>query len=373
METIYGPDWGTTLALSFAITWAIGLTPPILLRFVFLSRPIGMWPAIGVVAGFAFFNLMLFVALGSQSKSHTVVVLIAFVSFYILRKGGSVEVQPDEVASVQIQPEISSRTPEDAPLSFETNEQGETQPKTPTNSNSLQPPVDSPQPHATAALPSRYADTLIRKNEMEIPTNDDEMNKKWEAFISYSNNANEIITSLWERGVPNYLAYEYLSELKKFVLSKNKITETKDEIIEAVIDSTLKQHKVSEVEEVQSLYQKVRSTDPVKAEELKGVIEFLGDGTDVQKLNEKFNVEGAKFPLLAEFDVANLRKPVEAEEERGATRDRIVYTMHRLFEISRNRDTGGYDVFQNDQKKNSNKILHSVDEAKKFIDTLVMK
>lgn len=78
---------GLVLVISFIITWSIGLIPPLLIRYVFLRRPIGKWPAIGVAGLFMILNIFLFVAMGSENKSHTVLFLIAWVSYIILRKG----------------------------------------------------------------------------------------------------------------------------------------------------------------------------------------------------------------------------------------------------------------------------------------------
>ena len=86
MEILYGSEWVLVLVLSFLVTWTIGLTPPALIRFVFLKRPIGKWPAIGFCGVMFMVNMMIFLALGSESKTHIAVILIAFASYYILRK-----------------------------------------------------------------------------------------------------------------------------------------------------------------------------------------------------------------------------------------------------------------------------------------------
>lgn len=87
MEFLYGEQWGLVLFLSFLLTWGVGLAPPLLIRFAFMRRPIGKGWAIGIVALFWVFNIVLFTALGSQSKSHGALALVAFVSYAILRKG----------------------------------------------------------------------------------------------------------------------------------------------------------------------------------------------------------------------------------------------------------------------------------------------
>lgn len=75
-----------TLILSFIITWTIGLTPPLLIRYAFLRRPMAKKPAIGTAAVFWFLNIILFIAMGSESKSHAALLLIAYVSYWILRR-----------------------------------------------------------------------------------------------------------------------------------------------------------------------------------------------------------------------------------------------------------------------------------------------
>lgn len=76
------------LILSFVITWIIGLTPPLLIRFLISRKPIRKWHAIGIATGFWLVNFVIFVGLmGSQSKSHFALLLIAYVSYRILKSG----------------------------------------------------------------------------------------------------------------------------------------------------------------------------------------------------------------------------------------------------------------------------------------------
>lgn len=77
----------TTIIVSFIITWSVGLLPPALIRYAILKRPIPKWPAIGTCALFWVINIVLFTAMGSKSKTHGALVLIAFVSYWILRQG----------------------------------------------------------------------------------------------------------------------------------------------------------------------------------------------------------------------------------------------------------------------------------------------
>lgn len=73
---------------SFAITWGIGLTPPLLVRFLIMRRSIAKWPAIAVTVLFWFCNLLIFISLGSESESHIALLVVAWVTYLILRKEG---------------------------------------------------------------------------------------------------------------------------------------------------------------------------------------------------------------------------------------------------------------------------------------------
>ena len=81
--------WETTLPIiiiSIILTWGIGLSVPLLIRYVFLRRPINKIPAIVIVVILLFLQLALWTSLGSVNKSHIVLVLIAYISYGILRK-----------------------------------------------------------------------------------------------------------------------------------------------------------------------------------------------------------------------------------------------------------------------------------------------
>ncbi len=77
------------LVVSFAFTWTVGLVPPLLIRYVILKSPVMHWPAIGICAFLWFANLLLFVLLGSQSKTHLVLLVIGLVSYKILQSPSS--------------------------------------------------------------------------------------------------------------------------------------------------------------------------------------------------------------------------------------------------------------------------------------------
>lgn len=74
------------LIISIIITWSIGLSVPVLIRYVFLRRPINKVPAIVIVVILYFIQLFIWIGLGSINKSHVVLFFIAYVSYYILRK-----------------------------------------------------------------------------------------------------------------------------------------------------------------------------------------------------------------------------------------------------------------------------------------------
>ena len=87
MENVFGEYWWITLIVSAFLTWGVGLTPPLLIRFAFLRRPISKGWAIGTAAIFWFINIIIFTALGSTSKTHGALFLVAWASYAILRKG----------------------------------------------------------------------------------------------------------------------------------------------------------------------------------------------------------------------------------------------------------------------------------------------
>jgi hypothetical protein len=85
----YGDNWLLAIALSALLTWGVGLAPPLLIRFAWLRRPLPKRTALGVAALFWLLNLLLFTALGSESKTHTALILVAFASYAILKSGAS--------------------------------------------------------------------------------------------------------------------------------------------------------------------------------------------------------------------------------------------------------------------------------------------
>jgi len=89
MKDIYGENWLLTLLFSAILTWGVGLAPPLLIRFAFMKHPLSKPPALITVIFLLVFNFILFTALGSESKTHGELLLVAWASYSILRKGSA--------------------------------------------------------------------------------------------------------------------------------------------------------------------------------------------------------------------------------------------------------------------------------------------
>ena len=89
LESLYGELWPLVFFISILITWGVGLMPPLLIRFIIVQRPISKGWAIGTAVLFLVFNVMIFTVMGSESKTHGALGLVAFVSYMILRKGAN--------------------------------------------------------------------------------------------------------------------------------------------------------------------------------------------------------------------------------------------------------------------------------------------
>jgi hypothetical protein len=80
----------TMLLVSFALTWGIGLTPPLLVRYAIWRRPVASKVAAAAIAGGLFFvNVVLFTMMGSTSKTHGALMLVCWASYGILRQGAA--------------------------------------------------------------------------------------------------------------------------------------------------------------------------------------------------------------------------------------------------------------------------------------------
>jgi len=89
MKDTYGENWLLTFLISAILTWGIGLAPPLLIRFAFMKHPVSKPLSLILVIFFWVFNFVLFTALGSESKTHGGLLLVAIASYAILRKGSA--------------------------------------------------------------------------------------------------------------------------------------------------------------------------------------------------------------------------------------------------------------------------------------------
>ncbi len=74
-----------SLIISTLLTWGVGLSIPLILRFLVFKKPVGKITAVGIVFLNWFFDLCFFIAIGSESKTHGALFLVALVSYGILR------------------------------------------------------------------------------------------------------------------------------------------------------------------------------------------------------------------------------------------------------------------------------------------------
>ena len=76
------------LFVIFGITWCVGLIPPIIIRYLILSRPVGKVYAIGIcIVSWIAIGLVLSEALESTIQTNIALLLISLVSYWILRQG----------------------------------------------------------------------------------------------------------------------------------------------------------------------------------------------------------------------------------------------------------------------------------------------
>lgn len=74
------------VVFSIILTWGWGLAVPLILRYAVLKRPLDKVIALFIAAGLWLLNIFIFTALGSQSKTHVALFLVAAVSYWILTR-----------------------------------------------------------------------------------------------------------------------------------------------------------------------------------------------------------------------------------------------------------------------------------------------
>lgn len=89
------------LLISFVLTWTIGLTPPLLLRYGIVRRPLRKWVAISIVIVLWIVEFLFAIGMDSfnghtGTHNHPVLMLIAFVSYYILVRPPKVQTCPSQ-------------------------------------------------------------------------------------------------------------------------------------------------------------------------------------------------------------------------------------------------------------------------------------
>lgn len=104
------------LAFSFILTWGIGLSIPLVLRFLILKRPIGKVPAIIISVVVLIINLIIFTILResqgdpNDTRPHAVQALIAIVSYSILRKSKGIKnTQEAEIPQPEKNPKTKAK------------------------------------------------------------------------------------------------------------------------------------------------------------------------------------------------------------------------------------------------------------------------
>lgn len=82
------------LIFSIALTWTVGLVLPAVVRFLVYRRPLISYEALAWAFGLAFVELILFVVLGSTSKTHAVLLVIGTVAYKLLQaRSGPLDVR----------------------------------------------------------------------------------------------------------------------------------------------------------------------------------------------------------------------------------------------------------------------------------------
>ncbi|RJP40637.1 MAG: hypothetical protein C4547_02180, partial [Phycisphaerales bacterium] len=97
-----------TVVVSLIVTWTLGLTPPLLIRYVFVRRPLSKMAASWIAAGFAAFFWLGFRALSQtqwvRSGTGAVWIIMFFVARWIMSRGYRLRTQSPEPTSEGLRP-----------------------------------------------------------------------------------------------------------------------------------------------------------------------------------------------------------------------------------------------------------------------------
>lgn len=79
------PGIGAMIA-GIVFSWVVALTPPVLIRYLWVKAPLGNWPAAGLCFLFSVVNFGWSSVLGGAGRSYGALLLAALASYWILRK-----------------------------------------------------------------------------------------------------------------------------------------------------------------------------------------------------------------------------------------------------------------------------------------------
>lgn len=75
------------MIVGIVFSWIVGLTPPLLIRYAWVKAPLGNRPAAGLCLAFWVINYGWSSVLDGADRSYGALLLVAFASYWILRKG----------------------------------------------------------------------------------------------------------------------------------------------------------------------------------------------------------------------------------------------------------------------------------------------
>lgn len=88
-----------SLAISFVVTWSVGLTPPVVIRYLLLKRPLqrkaATWTSVGICVVMLFLSVLVTDWAGEKQGSHFWVFFLFFVARWVLER--PIPLQPREV------------------------------------------------------------------------------------------------------------------------------------------------------------------------------------------------------------------------------------------------------------------------------------